>query len=56
MKVPGWTTGTVAVNAGTLNLVGATFANGAAGTPVSIGGIEYADGLRWRPRRAGVSC
>ena len=44
MKVPGWTTGTVAVNAGTLNLVGATFANGAAGTPVSIGGIEYADG------------
>ena len=44
VKVPGWTTGKVAVNAGTLNLVGATFANGAPGTPVSIGGIEYADG------------
>ena len=44
MKVPGWTTGKVAVNAGTLNLVGATFANGAAGTPVAIGGIEYSSG------------
>lgn len=44
MSVPGWTTGTVAVSAGTLNLVGATFANGAAETPVAIGGIEYAGG------------
>ena len=44
MSVPGWTSGTVAVSAGTLNLVGATFANGAAGTPVAIGGIEYAGG------------
>ncbi len=44
MSVPGWTNGTVAVNAGALNLVGATFANGAAGTPVAIGGIEYAGG------------
>ena len=44
MSVPGWTSGTVAVNAGALNLAGATFANGAAGTPVAIGGIEYAGG------------
>lgn len=44
MSVPGWTSGTVAVNAGALNLVGATFANGAAETPVAIGGIEYAGG------------
>ena len=44
MSVPGWTNGTVAVSAGALNLTGATFANGAAGTPVAIGGIEYAGG------------
>ncbi len=44
MSVPGWTNGTVAVSAGTLNLVGASFANGAAETPVAIGGIEYAGG------------
>ena len=44
LDVPGWTNGTIAVNAGTLNLTGATFASGAATAKVDIGGIEYASG------------
>lgn len=44
LDVPGWTTGTIAVDAGTLNLTGATFASGAATAQVDIGGIEYASG------------
>lgn len=41
MKVPGWTTGKVAVNAGTLNISGATFTGGAATKKVDIGAISY---------------
>ena len=39
--VVGWTNGTIAVNAGTLNISGATFANGAATKKVEIGAISY---------------
>ena len=41
MNVVGWTTGTIAVNEGTLNIEGATVSNGVAATTVDIGTITY---------------
>ncbi len=41
MNVVGWTNGTIAVNAGTLNISGATFTGGAATKKVDIGAISY---------------